>query len=199
MGNVRLHQSKARRRRRGKARPPRHQLRCRCHARAGKYRMKFLVRENQSGKMGTFDARFVVPDLAADSAMLKTSSVIWSSQREPVKAVVGAAGKADKKAVASNPLIIAGEKVVPSITKVFHRNQNLYVSFRCLRRRALAGRSARAQDRDRWKPRTSRPRAPTPCPSNCRFPSRAFRPDAICASSTSPMKSDESSPSRGPR
>jgi hypothetical protein len=95
----------------------------------GKYRMKFLVRENQSGKMGTFDARFVIPDLAADSAMLKTSSVIWSSQREPVKAVVGAAEKTGRKAAASNPLIVAGEKVVPSITKVFRRGQNLYVSF----------------------------------------------------------------------
>jgi VWFA-related protein len=95
----------------------------------GKYRMKFLVRENQSGKMGTFDARFVIPDLAADSAMLKTSSVIWSSQREPVKAAVGAAEKAGKKAIASNPLIVGGEKVVPSITKVFRRGQNLYVSF----------------------------------------------------------------------
>jgi VWFA-related protein len=95
----------------------------------GKYRMKFLVRENQSGKMGTFDARFVIPDLAADSAMLKTSSVIWSSQREPVKAAVGAAEKADKKAAASNPLIVDGEKVVPSITKVFRRGQNMYVSF----------------------------------------------------------------------
>jgi len=95
----------------------------------GKYRMKFLVRENQSGKMGTFEARFVIPDLAADSAMLKTSSVIWSSQREPVKAVVGAAEKTGRKAVASNPLIVAGEKVVPSITKVFRRGQNLYVAF----------------------------------------------------------------------
>ncbi len=47
--------------------------------------MKFLVRENQSGKMGPFDSRFIVPDLAADSMLLKTSSVIWSSQREPLK------------------------------------------------------------------------------------------------------------------
>jgi VWFA-related protein len=95
----------------------------------GKYRMKFLVRENQTGKMGTFDARFVVPDLAADSAMLKTSSVIWSSQREPVKAAVGAAEKMEKKAAASNPMIVSGEKIVPSITKVFRRGQNLYVAF----------------------------------------------------------------------
>jgi VWFA-related protein len=95
----------------------------------GKYRMKFLVRENQTGKMGTFDTRFVIPDLAADSMTLKTSSVIWSSQREAMKAAVGAAEKTSKKTVASNPLVIGEEKIVPSVTKVFRRSQNLYISF----------------------------------------------------------------------
>jgi VWFA-related protein len=95
----------------------------------GRYRMKFLVRENQTGKMGTFESRFVVPDLAADSAMLKTSSVVWSSQREPLKAAVGAAEKSNKKTVNSNPLIADDQKVVPSVTKVFRRSQNLYITF----------------------------------------------------------------------
>jgi hypothetical protein len=95
----------------------------------GRYRMKFLVREDQTGKMGTFDARFVVPDLAADSTVLKTSSVIWSSQREPMKAAVGSAEKTNKKVVASNPLILGEEKIVPNVTRVFRRSQNLYISF----------------------------------------------------------------------
>lgn len=95
----------------------------------GRYRMKFLVRESQSGKMGTFDARFVVPDLAADSKTLKTSSVIWSSQREPLKAVVGEADRAARRVARSNPLIVGQEKVVPNITKVFRRDQNMYISF----------------------------------------------------------------------
>jgi VWFA-related protein len=95
----------------------------------GRYRMKFLVRENLTGHMGTFDARFVVPDLAADSVMLKTSSVIWSSQREPVKTVIGAAEKMSRKAQAANPLIVGDAKVVPAVTKVFRRSQNMYVAF----------------------------------------------------------------------
>jgi VWFA-related protein len=95
----------------------------------GRYRMKFLVRENQSGKMGTFDTSFVVPDLAADSMALKTSSVIWSSQREPVKAAVGTAERINRRAAAANPLIVGEEKVVPNITKVFRRSQNLYIAF----------------------------------------------------------------------
>jgi VWFA-related protein len=95
----------------------------------GRYRMKFLVREGQSGKMGTFDARFVVPDLTADSTLLKTSSIIWSSQREPLKAAVGSAEKIVKKAVTANPLIMGDEKIVPNVTKVFRRSQNMYIDF----------------------------------------------------------------------
>jgi len=95
----------------------------------GRYRMKFLVRENLTGRMGTFEARFVVPDLAADSVMLKTSSVVWSSQREPIKTAVGAAEKMNRKAAMANPLIVGEEKVVPAVTKVFRRSQNMYVAF----------------------------------------------------------------------
>jgi VWFA-related protein len=95
----------------------------------GKYRMKFLVRENLTGKMGTFDTRFVIPDLSADTSGLKMSTVIWSSQREPLKAAVGVAEKVSKKEVQANPLIVGEEKVVPNITHVFRRSQKLYVSF----------------------------------------------------------------------
>ena len=91
--------------------------------------MKFLVREQQSGKMGTFDTRFVVPNLTADSMMLKTSSIVWSGQREPMKAAVGEAEKVKKKVAQANPLVVGEEKVVPNITKVFRRSQNMYVSF----------------------------------------------------------------------
>ena len=91
--------------------------------------MRFLVREGQSGKMGNFDARFTVPDLAADSMTLKTSSIVWSSQREKLKAAVGSAEQITRKSAAANPLISGDEKVVPNITKVFRRGQNLYIDF----------------------------------------------------------------------
>ena len=63
----------------------------------GRYHMKFLVRENVTGKMGTFETQFTVPDLSADTSGLKLSSIIWSSQREPMKAAVGAAEKITAK------------------------------------------------------------------------------------------------------
>ncbi len=95
----------------------------------GKYRLRFLVRENLSGKMGTFDARFVVPDLAADSMVLKTSSVVWSNQREKVKAAVGLAERVQRRVTEANPLITGDEKVVPNVTRVFRRSQNMYITF----------------------------------------------------------------------
>jgi VWFA-related protein len=95
----------------------------------GRYQMKAVVRENLTGKIGTFETRFTVPDLSADTSGLKLSTIIWSNQREPLTAAVGTAEKANKKTVAANPLIVGEEKVVPNITKVFRRDQNLYVSF----------------------------------------------------------------------
>ncbi len=95
----------------------------------GKYHMKFVVRENETGKLGTFETRFTVPDLSADTPGLKLSSIIWSNQREPLQAAVGAAEKATHKEVSANPLISEDQKIVPNITHVFRRDQNLYVTF----------------------------------------------------------------------
>ncbi|MCX6629765.1 MAG: hypothetical protein NTW28_19270 [Candidatus Solibacter sp.] len=91
--------------------------------------MKFVVRENITGKMGTFESRFTVPDLSADTSGLKLSTVILSNQREPVTAAVGSAERFSRKEVRANPLIVGDHKVVPNINHVFRRNQSLYVNF----------------------------------------------------------------------
>src|SRR5262249_4471893 len=51
------------------------------------------------------------------------------NQREALKAAVGEAEKQQKKVVQSNPLVVGEEKVVPNITKVFRRSQNMYIAF----------------------------------------------------------------------
>ena len=51
----------------------------------GRYHMKFLVRENVTGKMGTFETHFIVPDLSADTSGLKLSTIVLSNQRELLK------------------------------------------------------------------------------------------------------------------
>ncbi|MBI3664635.1 MAG: VWA domain-containing protein, partial [Acidobacteria bacterium] len=94
----------------------------------GRYQLKFLARENRTGKMGTFETTFDVPDLSRDTRSLRLSSVVWSSQREPLEAAVGAA-ESKKQLLASHPLVHDGQKFVPSITRVFRKDQNLYVYF----------------------------------------------------------------------
>jgi hypothetical protein len=71
----------------------------------------------------------VIPDLSADTSGLKLSSIVWSSQKELLKTAVGAAEKGTKKETKANPLINGEEKVIPNITRVFRRSQNLYVTF----------------------------------------------------------------------
>ncbi|HZD95788.1 MAG TPA: VWA domain-containing protein [Candidatus Sulfotelmatobacter sp.] len=78
----------------------------------GKYHFKFVVRENQSGRLGSFETDFVVPDIK--KAPLKMSSVVLASQRQP----------ATKKT--QNPLVRDGNELIPNIAHVFTPEQHLY-------------------------------------------------------------------------
>jgi len=92
----------------------------------GTYTAKFLARENETGKMGTYETKFVVPDLTSQQKYLPISSVVLSNQRERMDAALATAEK-DKKILAAHPLIQDGVKLVPSVTRVFKTDQNLYV------------------------------------------------------------------------
>jgi VWFA-related protein len=91
----------------------------------GQYSVRFLARDNATGKMGTYDAKFTIPDLTTDKE-LPISSVVLSSQRTPLSAAVFSAEK-DKKLLSANPLVQDGEKLVPSVTRVFNKSQQMYV------------------------------------------------------------------------
>jgi hypothetical protein len=90
--------------------------------------LRFLARENQNGKMGTFEMKFTVPDLSKQSTSVRMSSVVWSNQREPLTASIGNAG-GNKKLLNEHPLVDNGQKLIPDITRVFRKNQKLYVYF----------------------------------------------------------------------
>ena len=82
----------------------------------GKYHLKFVVRENQTGRMGSFETDITLPDLK--KFPLKLSSVVLSSQRV-------AAGKKDE----SNPLSNGGFTWVPNVAHVFRTDQHLYLLY----------------------------------------------------------------------
>lgn len=91
----------------------------------GDYRIKVLVRENLSGKLGTFETRFQVPDLDAGPAT-PVSSLVLGTAREPVEAAVGTAG-AKKKELAASPLVTSGKKLALSVTGIYRRAQTMLV------------------------------------------------------------------------
>jgi VWFA-related protein len=83
----------------------------------GTYHMKFVVRENQSGRLGSFETDVSVPDLG--KAPLKMSSVVLGSQRIP------AAGKKG----GPNPLQRDGMELVQNVMHVFRTDQHLYLQY----------------------------------------------------------------------
>ncbi len=101
----------------------------------GKYHLKFVVRENQTGRMGSFETDINLPDLK--KFPLKLSSVVLSSQRI-------AAGKKDD----ANPLSNGGFTWVPNVAHVFRTDQHLYLLYEvydpAFVRSAVAGAPAKA-------------------------------------------------------
>lgn len=79
----------------------------------GRYHLKFVVRENQTGRMGSFETDVVIPQLKDQS--VKLSSVIVSSQLQPAR-----------KKKYDDPLVRDGSEVIPNVTHVFSSSQHLY-------------------------------------------------------------------------
>jgi len=82
----------------------------------GEYHLKFVVRENQTGRMGSFETDLNVPDLK--SQPLKMSSIVLASQLQPVT-----------KGAAASPLIHDGSEIIPSVTHVFSSTQHLRIYY----------------------------------------------------------------------
>lgn len=83
----------------------------------GSYHLKFVVRENRTGRMGSFEADVQIPDLR--KVPLRSSSVVLSSQRVP----------ATGKNKTTNPLVGDQTELVPNVTHVFTQDQHMYLQF----------------------------------------------------------------------
>ena len=79
----------------------------------GRYHVKFVVRENQTGAMGSFETDLQVPDMK--KTPLKLSSIVMASQRTP---------NTDTKS--QNPLVRDGYEWIPNLPHVFRQDQHLY-------------------------------------------------------------------------
>jgi VWFA-related protein len=95
----------------------------------GNYTLKFLARENESGRIGTFEENLSLPVPQLDK--LQLSSVLLSSQLETVHKTseIKMQALAEDARLQSSPLDVEGQRIVPSVTRVFTSEQMLYVFF----------------------------------------------------------------------
>ena len=80
---------------------------------SGSYKLKVVVRENQTGTLGSFETTITVPNL--DRETVKVSSVVLGTQ-------LRAAAKPDPR----NPLTRGGQELVANVARVVSPGQPLY-------------------------------------------------------------------------
>ena len=71
----------------------------------GKYTIKVLARDDATGKIGTFQTTFVIPNLNKETKRVPISSVVLSSERTPMSEAIFNAtkGKEQAKEIAAEP------------------------------------------------------------------------------------------------
>jgi len=89
--------------------------------------MKFLARDDETGRIGTYQTTFVIPDLNRVDRRIPISSVVLSSQRVDLKDALYNAVKYKATQEAANPLVQDGQKLIPSVTRVFSKSNSMYV------------------------------------------------------------------------
>ena len=93
----------------------------------GKYRLKFLARDAETGRIGTYEMSFVIPNLNKELTRIPISSVVLGSQRIDLRDALFNAAKDQGKTEMVNPLVQEGQKLIPSVTRVFSKARNMYV------------------------------------------------------------------------
>jgi VWFA-related protein len=101
----------------------------------GKYRIKLLARDDETGRIGTFETVFTIPNLNKEATAVPISSVVLSSQMaERKEALFDTEKTKDRQTeTAVNPLVVAGKKIVPSVTRVFNNGRPMYVYLQAYR------------------------------------------------------------------
>jgi VWFA-related protein len=93
----------------------------------GKYKIKLLARDAETGRIGTYETAFVIPNLNKEEKRIPVSSVVLSSQRVDQKEAIYNAMKSKDQAEVTNPLVQDGQKLIPSVTRVFSKSREMYV------------------------------------------------------------------------
>jgi VWFA-related protein len=94
----------------------------------GAYKIKVLARDSETGRIGTYMGSFFIPNLNKELQRVPITSVVLSSQRAAMASAI-AADKGNKAAAsqAVNPLVQDGQKLIPSVTRVFSNKGDMFV------------------------------------------------------------------------
>ena len=100
----------------------------------GKYVIKLLARDAETGRIGTYQAAFAVPNLMREQKRLPISSVVLASQRIPMADALFTVQKG--AAQLTHPLVFDGQKLFPSVTRVFSKSRDMFVFLQAYQRGA---------------------------------------------------------------
>src|SRR5262249_38241750 len=101
----------------------------------GAYVIKLLARNNQTGRIGTFQAPFTIPNLERETSHVRLSSVVLTNQRGTASDAVFIV-KQKVAAEVANPLVEAGQKLIPGVGNTFRAGRPLYVFLQAYQRDA---------------------------------------------------------------
>jgi VWFA-related protein len=92
----------------------------------GNYVIKMLARDGTTGRIGTFEQSFTVPNLDREQVRLPISTVVLGTELVARgSALFNVAEKV--KSDVGNPLVYNGRKLIPSVTRTFSATQPLLI------------------------------------------------------------------------
>jgi VWFA-related protein len=92
----------------------------------GSYVIKMLARDTTTGRIGTFQTAFTIPNLEREKVRLPISTVVLTSQRIASGDALYTV-KQKISADVANPLVSRGLKLIPSVTRTFSASRPLEV------------------------------------------------------------------------
>jgi VWFA-related protein len=128
----------------------------------GNYVIKVLARDTTTGRIGTYQKSFVVPNLEREHTQLPISTVVLTSQRVTSGDALFTVTQKISADVA-NPLVFEGWKLIPSVSRTFSASRELYVFLQ-------------AYERDPPSPEASARQAPPSPGTTARQGSTTMRP-----------------------
>jgi len=102
----------------------------------GTYTIKVLARDDETGRIGTYQNKFLIPNLNKEMQRVPISSVVLSGQR--IVKSEALSNTKDKGGPTVSPLIQDGMQLIPSVTRVFSKSRDMFIYLQAYERGATA-------------------------------------------------------------